>query len=223
MTYDLLIKGGHVLDPGQGLDAHLDIAIAGGKIARIAADIEPDDAARVIEVRGPGRHVVPGLIDLHTHVANGAITEGVGMGNCDAGEDRSRAREHPAEDQAREEARQHLRLEGDEVVAQREQHGRHSHAPPSARRTASSAAATRPPAAPAGSRERTAPRAARRRSAAPPPAKRELGRQPQRRMQQARAASAASCGTLRAAGSADRRTKPPANSGSTPNSPPPRR
>jgi dihydroorotase len=85
-TYDLLIKGGHVLDPGQGLDAHLDIAIAGGKIARIAADIEPDDAARVLEVRGPGRHVVPGLIDLHTHVANGAVTKGVGMDNCDADE-----------------------------------------------------------------------------------------------------------------------------------------
>jgi dihydroorotase len=84
MAYDLLIKGGHVLDPGQDLDAALDIAIAGGKIAKIAADIEPEDAARVIEVRGPGRHVVPGLIDLHTHVANGAVTQGVGMGSCDA-------------------------------------------------------------------------------------------------------------------------------------------
>ncbi|HEY1668074.1 MAG TPA: amidohydrolase family protein [Trebonia sp.] len=84
MAYDLLIKGGHVLDPGQDLDAALDIAIAGGKIAKIAADIEPEDAARVIEVRGPGRHIVPGLIDLHTHVANGAVTQGVGMGSCDA-------------------------------------------------------------------------------------------------------------------------------------------
>jgi dihydroorotase len=84
VTYDLLIKGGHVLDPAQGLDAALDIAISGGKIAKIAADIDPEDAARVLEMRGPGRHVVPGLIDLHTHVANGAITEGVGMGNCDA-------------------------------------------------------------------------------------------------------------------------------------------
>jgi dihydroorotase len=83
VTYDLLIKGGHVLDPGQGLDANLDIAIAGGKIARIAADIEPDDAASVIEVPGPGRHVVPGLIDVHTHVAVGAVTDGVGMGSCD--------------------------------------------------------------------------------------------------------------------------------------------
>ena len=83
VTYDLLIKGGHVLDPGQDLDADLDIAVTGGKIAKIAADIEPEDAARVIEVRGPGRHVVPGLIDLHTHVASGATTKGVGMGGCD--------------------------------------------------------------------------------------------------------------------------------------------
>jgi dihydroorotase len=83
MTYDLLLKGAHVLDPGQGLDAHLDIAVSGGKIAAIAPDIPAQDAARVLELRGAGRHVVPGLIDLHTHVANGAITEGVGMGMCD--------------------------------------------------------------------------------------------------------------------------------------------
>ena len=83
LRYDLLLKGGHVLDPGQGLDAHLDIAVSGGKIAAIAPDIPAQDAARVLELRGAGRHVVPGLIDLHTHVANGAITEGVGMGMCD--------------------------------------------------------------------------------------------------------------------------------------------
>jgi dihydroorotase len=82
MTYDLLLKGGHVLDPGQGLDATLDIAVAGGKIAKIAVGIPAQDAARVLEIRGTGRHVVPGLIDLHTHVADGAITEGVGMGMC---------------------------------------------------------------------------------------------------------------------------------------------
>jgi dihydroorotase len=83
MAYDLLIKGGHVLDPGQGLDGQLDIAVTGGKIARIEADLPATDAARVIDAGGPGRHVVPGLIDLHTHVAHGAITEGVGMGCCD--------------------------------------------------------------------------------------------------------------------------------------------
>ena len=81
--YDLLIKGGHVLDPGQGLDGELDIAIADGKIARIAAGLQAEDAARVLEIRGDGRHVVPGLIDMHTHVADGAVTAGVGMGCCD--------------------------------------------------------------------------------------------------------------------------------------------
>jgi dihydroorotase len=83
MTYDLLIKGGHVLDPARGLDGQLDIAVQDGKIARIEAGIPGEGAARVIEAGGPGRHVVPGLIDLHTHVAHGAITEGVGMGCCD--------------------------------------------------------------------------------------------------------------------------------------------
>ena len=83
MSYDLLLKGGHVLDPGQGLDGDLDIAVSGGKIAAIARDIPAQGAARVLDLRAPGRHVVPGLIDLHTHVANGAITEGVGMGMCD--------------------------------------------------------------------------------------------------------------------------------------------
>ena len=69
MTYDLLIKGGHVLDPGQGLDGIRDIAITDGKITKIAAGIPPEDAHRVVEIHGAGRHVVPGLIDLHTHVA----------------------------------------------------------------------------------------------------------------------------------------------------------
>ena len=83
MKYDLLLKGGHTLDPGQGLDGTFDIGISGGKITRIAAQLPAEDATRVIEVHGPGRHVVPGLIDIHTHVAYGAITEGVGMGTCD--------------------------------------------------------------------------------------------------------------------------------------------
>jgi len=78
------MKGGHVLDPGQGLDGTLDIAITGGKISQIAADIPASEAARVLDLRGAGRHVVPGLIDIHTHVANGAVTEGVGVSNCDA-------------------------------------------------------------------------------------------------------------------------------------------
>jgi dihydroorotase len=79
MPYDLLLKGGHVLDPGQGLDGQLDVAISGGRIAAIQPEIEAKEAAQVLEIRGANRYVVPGLIDLHTHVAYGATTPGVGL------------------------------------------------------------------------------------------------------------------------------------------------
>ena len=83
MPYDLLIKGGRVLDPGQGLDGKLDIAVTDGRIAAIQADIPVTEAKRVVQVRGDNRLVTPGLIDIHTHVAYGATTHGVGMGCCD--------------------------------------------------------------------------------------------------------------------------------------------
>src|SRR5262245_54071193 len=83
MPYDLLVKGGHVLDPGQSLDGPLDIALEDGKIAAIERDIAPDSATRVVEVRSANRYVVPGLIDIHTHVAQGAQTPGVGMAGLD--------------------------------------------------------------------------------------------------------------------------------------------
>ncbi|MEO3854355.1 amidohydrolase family protein [Acrocarpospora sp. B8E8] len=81
MEYDLLIRGGRVLDPGQAIDGVLDVAITGGRVSALGQDILADQARRVIDVRG--RYVVPGLIDLHTHVAYGAITPGVGMEGCD--------------------------------------------------------------------------------------------------------------------------------------------
>ena len=83
MPYELLIKGGQVLDPASGLDGRMDIACSGGRIAAIQKDIPTSEAARVVEVRGANRYVVPGLIDLHTHVAYGATTPGVGMGCVD--------------------------------------------------------------------------------------------------------------------------------------------
>ena len=83
MPYDVVIKGGHVLDPGQGLDGPMDIGIAGGRITAIQPHIDPSEAARIVEVRGSNRYVLPGLIDLHTHVAYGATTAGVGMGCVD--------------------------------------------------------------------------------------------------------------------------------------------
>lgn len=67
VPFDLLIKGGHVLDPGQGLGGVLDLGIEGSTITAVAADLPPDQAAQVIDAGGPGRYVVPGLIDIHTH------------------------------------------------------------------------------------------------------------------------------------------------------------
>jgi len=69
MTYDLLLKGGHVVDPKNERDAPLDVAIWGGKIARVAPDIPTDQANRVIPVAG--LYVVPGLVDIHVHVYAG--------------------------------------------------------------------------------------------------------------------------------------------------------
>ena len=64
--FDLLIKNGHVMDPGNGVDAVIDVAVAGTKIARVAANIDPAQARRVVDATG--LHVVPGLIDIHSHV-----------------------------------------------------------------------------------------------------------------------------------------------------------
>ncbi len=64
--YSLLIKGGHVIDARNGLDAVRDVAVADGKIAAVAADIPAGDAARVVDARG--LYVTPGLIDIHAHV-----------------------------------------------------------------------------------------------------------------------------------------------------------
>ena len=68
MPYDLVIKGGHVLDPGQGLDGRLDIGITDGKIVAIQPEIPSSEAKRVVQIKGDSRYVLPGLIDLHTHV-----------------------------------------------------------------------------------------------------------------------------------------------------------
>ena len=63
-TYDLIIKGGRVVDPSTGLDAVRDLAIAGGRIAAVEASIAAD-AAETIDAHG--KIVAPGLIDIHTH------------------------------------------------------------------------------------------------------------------------------------------------------------
>jgi len=61
----LLIKGGRVLDPSQGLNGPLDVGIQQGRIAALARDLAASDAAEVLDARG---HIVaPGLVDIHVH------------------------------------------------------------------------------------------------------------------------------------------------------------
>ncbi len=69
-TYDLLIKGGHVIDPSNRIDGVMDVAIRGGRIARVAADIPAAGSRKVIDAAG--LYVTPGLIDLHSHVYGNA-------------------------------------------------------------------------------------------------------------------------------------------------------
>jgi len=66
VLYDLLIRQGKVIDPGQGLEAVRDVAIREGKIARVEPEIPAQQARQVLDARH--KIVTPGLIDLHTHV-----------------------------------------------------------------------------------------------------------------------------------------------------------
>jgi dihydroorotase len=67
---DILLKGGHVIDPANKIDSEMDVAIANGKILKVSPDISPVNAKKVIDARG--MYVTPGLIDLHTHVFVGS-------------------------------------------------------------------------------------------------------------------------------------------------------
>ena len=64
--YDVLLQGGHVIDPKNNIDRVMDVAISAGKVARVAANIPAAEAAKVVNVTG--LYVTPGLIDLHVHV-----------------------------------------------------------------------------------------------------------------------------------------------------------
>lgn len=66
---DMLIKGGHVIDPLNNIDGVLDVAIVNGKIHQVARNISAEQAKRVIDAKG--LYVTPGLIDMHVHVFTG--------------------------------------------------------------------------------------------------------------------------------------------------------
>jgi dihydroorotase len=63
-TYDIVLKGGHIIDPANNIDAIGDVAISAGKIAKVGGTIS-DPAKKTIDVKG--RYVTPGLVDLHFH------------------------------------------------------------------------------------------------------------------------------------------------------------
>ncbi len=64
--YDLVLKGGHVIDPKNNVNALLDVAIKGDRIAAVAANIPAAQAAKAIDISG--LYVTPGLVDIHAHV-----------------------------------------------------------------------------------------------------------------------------------------------------------
>src|SRR5437762_11162919 len=72
--YDVLLRGGHVIDPRNGISAPRDVAIAGGKIAAVAPQIAAAEATKTVDVSG--LYVVPGLVDIHTHVYAGTGEKG---------------------------------------------------------------------------------------------------------------------------------------------------
>ena len=73
--HDVTIKGGRLIDPGQGIDGYFDVGIKDGRVATIQPTIEVDNTGRSIDATG--KIVTPGLVDLHTHVYWGATIWGI--------------------------------------------------------------------------------------------------------------------------------------------------
>ncbi len=67
--FDVVLKGGHVIDPKNGIDHVADVAIRDGTVVQIADSLPDESAQKVISV--DGLFVVPGLVDIHTHLFHG--------------------------------------------------------------------------------------------------------------------------------------------------------
>ena len=65
MQYDLVIAGGHVLDPARGIDRITNVGVADGKIAAVGEQVDPTQAKRVLDASG--QYVTPGWFDMHVH------------------------------------------------------------------------------------------------------------------------------------------------------------
>ena len=73
-AYDLLLQGGHVIDPKNGISAVRDVAIKDGVIAAVAGHLDAASALKVVNVAG--LYVTPGLVDIHVHVYAGTGERG---------------------------------------------------------------------------------------------------------------------------------------------------
>jgi dihydroorotase len=76
-AYDILLKGGWVIDPKNGLNEVLDVAISGDKIAGVGPNLNSSGAGRVVDVSG--HYVTPGLIDIHVHAYHTREPEGLSI------------------------------------------------------------------------------------------------------------------------------------------------
>ncbi len=77
--YDLLLKGGHVIDGKNGLNAVRDVAVKDGKIAAVEANIAPAKAMKTVDATG--LYVTPGLVDIHVHVYQGPVRNSYANGD----------------------------------------------------------------------------------------------------------------------------------------------
>src|SRR5689334_3819255 len=78
--YDLLLKGGHVIDAKNGISAIRDVAITQGTIAAVEPNIDPSRARRTVDVSS--LYVVPGLVDMHVHGFAGSVQREYLGENC---------------------------------------------------------------------------------------------------------------------------------------------
>ncbi|MDG2474356.1 MAG: hypothetical protein P8M50_03630 [Paracoccaceae bacterium] len=74
-NFDLILKGGHLIDPSQEINSRLDIGFFDGKVLQIKETLNPKDSKKVIDVSS--YILTPGLIDLHTHVYWGGTSVGI--------------------------------------------------------------------------------------------------------------------------------------------------
>ena len=72
-TYSIVIKGGHIIDPKNNIDAIMDLAIKDGKIALVAKNIDEKEGKQIINAKD--MYVTPGLIDIHVHVYYGTLND----------------------------------------------------------------------------------------------------------------------------------------------------